>query len=286
MKNSKKLPMHVRFFLPILEGLKQLDGSGTPSEVKDVLAEMLNISEEELEEKLKNGMSKIDNQISWSKIYLTRAGLLDASEKDLWRLTEKGLEADLTEEEVIVIFKKIHSDMIAKGKGGTKDPGESDEEEVPEGEIEYKRELLELLKSLPPGGFERVCQMLLRASGFKKVNVTGKSGDGGIDGVGILEMNPLVSLKVIFQAKRYKDAVSSSQVRDFRGAMQGRAEKAIFITTGRFTQDAKKEAIREGVPPIELVDGDKLVELFEEKKLGLKPKIVYEVDENFFDEYR
>ena len=183
-------------------------------------------------------------------------------------------------------YKKEIKDLIAKGKGGTKDPDDSDEEEVPIEELEYKRELLELLTSLPSGGFERVCQMLLRASGFKKVDVTGKSGDGGIDGVGILEMNPLVSLKVIFQAKRYKDAVSSSQVRDFRGAMQGRAEKAIFITTGRFTQDAKKEAIREGVPPIELVDGDKLVELFEQRELGLKRKIIYEIDRDFFDDYR
>lgn len=142
------------------------------------------------------------------------------------------------------------------------------------------------MKSLSPEGFERLCQRLLRASGFKKVEVKGRAGDGGIDGEGILEINPLVSLKVIFQAKRYKEAVSPSLIRDFRGAMQGRAEKGIFITTGRFTQEAKKEAIREGAPPIELVDGEKLVRLFEQRQLGLKPKTVYEIDLSFFDEYR
>jgi restriction system protein len=150
----------------------------------------------------------------------------------------------------------------------------------------HKEELLSILQALPPDGFERLCQRLLRVSGFSKVVVTGKSGDGGIDGEGILEINPLVSLKVIFQAKRYKGAVSASQIRDFRGAMQGRAEKGIFITTGRFTQEAKNEALREGAPPIELVDANKLTVLFEQRKLGLKSKIVYEIDDGFFEDYR
>ena len=161
------------------------------------------------------------------------------------------------------------------------------EEDVePVEEEPHKIELLKVLQTLPPDGFERLCQRLLRASGFKKVLVKGRSGDGGIDGEGILEINPLVSLKVIFQSKRYKESVSSPQIRDFRGAMQGRAEKGIFITTGRFTSNAQAEAIREGVPPIELVDGDKLVQLFEQRKIGLKPKVIYEVDYSFFDEYR
>lgn len=278
MQEKKKYPTHVKFFLPILNVLKNLGGSGTPTEVKDGLIEMLNISEKELEEKLKSGVSRIDNQITWSKTYLTRSGLLDTSKENLWTLTEKGLKADLSEDEVLAIFKKIHGDFIKK-----KGPKET---EPPAEEIKHREELLSILKSLSPEGFERICQRILRASGFKKVVVTGKSGDGGIDGEGILEVNPLVSLKVIFQAKRYKGAVSPSQVRDFRGAMQGRAEKAIFITTGRFTQDAKNEAIREGAPPIELVDGDKLVELFEQKELGLKPKVVYEIDQEFFEEFR
>jgi restriction system protein len=127
---------------------------------------------------------------------------------------------------------------------------------------------------------------LLREHGFEQVTVTGKSGDGGIDGVGILQVNKFVSFNVLFQCKKYEGSVSPSQVRDFRGAMEGRADKGIIITTGFFTSDAKREARRDGAKPIELVDGDKLVELFESLKLGLKPRTTYDVDENFFDEYR
>lgn len=284
MKKSPNLPFHVQFFLPIMEALRKLGGSASPSELKDALVDMLQITEDELQEMLKSGRTRIDNQIAWSRIYLVREGLLDVSDPDVWSLTEDGLRRLLTEEEVLGIFKRIHGAfMTKKGKPTVATPHietEVDEQEAP------KEALLDLLKSLSPEGFERLCQRLLRASGFKRVEVKGRSGDGGIDGEGILEINPLVSLKVIFQAKRYKDAVSPSQVRDFRGAMQGRAEKGIFITTGRFTREAKNEAIREGAPPIELVDGEKLVQLFEQRQLGLKPKTIYEIDDTFFDEYR
>lgn len=277
--------MHVKFFLPIISALKKLGGSGTITEVKDTLIEILNIPEEKLEEKYKSGVSKIDNHINWSKVYLTRGGLIDISDQNIWSLTEKSLKSELSDEDVLLIFKQIHSGFVAqRGKSKkTKSPVDIE----PLLEIQpHKEELLSILQALPPDGFERLCQRLLRASGFSKVLVTGKSGDGGIDGEGILEINPLVSLKVIFQAKRYKGAVSASQIRDFRGAMQGRAEKGIFITTGRFTQEAKNEALREGAPPIELVDANKLTVLFEQRKLGLKSKIVYEIDDGFFEDYR
>ncbi len=118
------------------------------------------------------------------------------------------------------------------------------------------------------------------------MNVTGRSGDGGIDGEGILEINPLLSFKVIFQCKRFQGSVGSGMIRDFRGAMIGRADNGIFLTTGNFTMDAKKEAVRDGTNPIELVDGEKLVRMFEKLELGLKPRTVYEVDPEFFKEYK
>jgi restriction system protein len=280
MERNPALPAHVQFFLPILSALRTLGGSASLPELKEALVEMLEISEEELGTKLRTGASRLDNQIAWNKIYLVREGLLDVSTAGVWALTKDGLRRDLTEDEVLAIFKRIH------GTFGSKKTTPRPPVDAPEDETSHRSQLLEVLRSLPPGGFERLCQRLLRSSGFTKVVVSGRSGDGGIDGEGILEINPLVSLKVIFQAKRYKDAVSSSQIRDFRGAMQGRAEKGIFITTGRFTQEAEKEAIREGAAPIELVDGEKLVLLFEQKQLGLKPKVVYELDLAFFDEYR
>jgi restriction system protein len=151
---------------------------------------------------------------------------------------------------------------------------------------DHRTHLLATLQSLPASGFEQFCRRLLRESGFQDVEVTGRSGDGGIDGIGILQVNPLVSFKVLFQCKRYQGSVTPSQVRDFRGAMQGRADKGIIITTGVFTQDARREAVRDGVPPIELVDGEKLVGMLEDLELGLKPVRAYRVDIEFFKEFK
>ena len=131
-----------------------------------------------------------------------------------------------------------------------------------------------------------MAQRLLREAGFTQVAVTGKSGDGGIDGYGTLQINHLVTFKVLFQCKRYTKSVSSPQVRDFRGAMAGRADKGIIITTGTFTAEARREATRDGVPPIELLDGEKLIDMLESLELGLKPVTTYEVNHTFFAEFR
>ena len=284
MAEANKKPVNMRFFLPTIKALKQLGDSGTSEEIKDYLIEELNLSENELEEKFKSGIAKIDNQFTWAKTYLREANFIKILENNLIQLTEEGRNANLTEDEVVILIKKLHGNLVKKGKSNSK-VSSAEETEIIE-IAEHQKELLSKIYSLSPDGFEKLCQRFLRESGFTKVVVKGKSGDGGIDGEGILEINPLVSLKVIFQSKRYKETVSSSQVRDFRGAMQGRAEKAIIITTGRFTQEAKKEAIRDGVPPIELVDGEKLVELFEQRELGLKRKTIYEIDEDFFEEFK
>ena len=286
MPKEIKKPVNMRFFLPTIKALKHLGDSGTSDEIKDYLIEEEKISEKELEEKFKSGVTKIDNRFTWAKTYLKEAGFIKILENNLIQLTEEGRNANLAENEVAKLIKKLHGDLIKNGKKSKSNESSGDSEIINVEDEEHQKELLTKIYSLSPSGFEKLCQRFLRESGFIKVVVKGKSGDGGIDGEGILEINPLVSLKVIFQSKRYKGTVSSSQVRDFRGAMQGRAEKAIIITTGRFTQEAKKEAIRDGVPPIELVDGGKLVELFEQKELGLKRKIVYEIDDEFFDEFQ
>jgi restriction system protein len=172
---------------------------------------------------------------------------------------------------------------VARTDEGEDDEGVSSPAAPPEG---YKERLLDVLRQLPPGGFERLCQRLLRESGFEQVEVTGRSGDGGIDGIGIVKVNPFVTFKVLFQCKRFAGGVGAGHVRDFRGAMQGRADKGIIITTGTFTKDAHTEAVRDGVPPIELVNGDQLVELFRELELGLLPRTTYDVDAAFFEQYR
>ena len=209
---------------------------------------------------------------------------MDGSTHGVWALTPTGYEPTLNDAAARKLFLKwvkIHA--AAKRKGGGEEDAAAVADDVDAVEDQdHKYLLLELLKKVTPEGFERVCARLLRESGFEKVTVTGRPKDGGIDGIGILQVNPFVSFKVLFQCKRYKGAVSRSQVGDFRNAMIGRADKGIIITTGSFTSDARQEADRDGAPPVELVDGEKLVEMFERAKLGLKPKTVYELDHSFF----
>jgi len=288
-----KVPQHFRYLNPTLEALKELGGSGQTSEVIDLVIERLQIPEEEVTETLKSGMSRVINQIHWSRLLLAQTGYLDSSKRGVWTLTEKGMNANLTDKDLFDLydFRKEWSKKYRKTKSKTvkeevSDTDDSNIEDEVIQDIDYKVALLEQLKSLSPNGFERICQRLLRESGFEQVKVTGRSGDGGIDGIGLLQVNPFVSFKVIFQCKRYQGSVTPSQIRDFRGAMLGRADKGIFMTTGTFTSDAKKEARRDGVPPIELVDGEKLIEMFELVELGLKPIKTYEIDEKFFDEFK
>jgi len=253
--------------------------------------ERMKISEAALGETTSNGQSRVRNQIAWARFYLVKAGLLDASRRGVWSLTEGGRTAKLDPGSVYALFKKVQSQFYKGRKDAEPDLDDGDTDETdPSGaeDDSYASELLGILRSLPAAGFERICQRLLRESGFEKVEVTGRSGDGGIDGHGVLAVNPLVTFKVLFQCKRYKDGrqVNPAQVRDFRGAMAGRADKGIIITTGTFTPDAKKEATRDGVPPIELVDQDKLVTMFEHARLGLRPKQTFEVDGGFFEEFK
>lgn len=289
---NQKLPQHFRFINPIIEVLKELGGSGRSSEVTDVVIEKMNISDDELEDVLQSGQSRIKNQIHWARMVLVKIGFIDSSQRGVWSLTEKGHKTDLPRDDLVQIYK-TRKQWMGIGNRKQKVEKESTANDVTDDKvnenlqepIDFKADLLNILKSLSPSGFERICQRLLRESGFAQVKVTGKSGDGGIDGHGILEVNPFVTFNVLFQCKRYQGNVSSSQIRDFRGAMMGRADKGIIITTGAFTLDAKKEARRDGVPPIEIIDGEKLIEMFERLELGLKPIKTYEIDYKFFVEF-
>jgi len=283
-----KGPDFIKYVLPIIEILNELGGSGNPSEITDLIIEKYNISEDELNLKNKNGGSTVKNRIAWARFYLVKGGVLDSSRRGVWSLKSNYLDLiDLNN--IGDFFKKTHEQFeIKSSTEKNKDDVNVLDEEIEE-KVEdenYKEKILELLKDLPPAGFEKLCQRLLRESGFSQVKVTGKTGDGGIDGYGVLEINPLMSFKVLFQSKRYKEVVSTDKVRDFRGAMAGRADKGIIITTGRFTQDAKNEAVRDGVPPIELVDGEKLVKMFEKLELGLIPRTVFDINYEFFKEFQ
>jgi len=282
-----KGPDFTKYFAPIIEILKELGGSGNPGEITDLIIDRYNISEDELELRNKNGGSTVKNRIAWARFYLVKGGVLDSTKRGVWTLKPNALEL-IDIDKPGEFFSRIHGIFEKKETTNATvlDPIGIDEEiEEKVEEENYRVQVLDIVKNLPPSGFERLCQRLLRESGFSQVKVTGKSGDGGIDGYGVLELNPLMSFKVLFQSKRYKEVVSSDKVRDFRGAMAGRADKGIIITTGRFTQDAKAEAVRDGVPPIELVDGEKLVSMFEKLEFGLTPRTVFDINHEFFKEF-
>jgi restriction system protein len=286
MKQAKG-PEFIRFFTPILRLLLESGGSSTPAEIVDRSIEIAGISESDQQAVNKNGESRIKNQVHWARQYLVWDGYLDSSKRGIWSLTDKGKSADILTLNPLDIFKSVQKQRTQVKKLKKDDTPTVDEPAPDDKEIQgHRLRLLDLIKSLTPDGFERLSQRLLRESGFQHVTVTGKSGDGGIDGIGILQVNPFVSFNVLFQCKKYQGSVTPSQVRDFRGAMMGRADKGIIITTGTFTLEAKKESRRDGVPAIELVDGDALVDMFERLEVGLIPKQTYDVDEKFFDEFR
>lgn len=271
---------------PLLEALKGLGGSGRPKEVSSKIAENLKLPDAVLEEiTKKTGALKFHNEVCFARQYLVWEGFLDSSKHGIWALTQKGREITLTGEEARSIVKKWNDIQQKAHKNKVKTEIVEEQEEIEPDTAETSLDLLEILQKLTSAGFEQICSRLLRESDFEDVTVTGRSHDGGIDGNGTVAINPFVKFKVLFQCKRYKGVVSASQVRDFRGSMSGRVEKGIIMTTGTFSSDALKEATREGSAEIELVDGEKLVEMFQKAELGMKPKTVYEVDLKFFEQF-
>jgi len=272
-----------------LDALRKLGGSGRPDEVVEQISADMRLSDDEQNDVVPSGGSRLKTNVAWARFYLVREGLLDSSKRGIWSLTEKGRSAHLTVEQASEIFARWVKVFDEQRKTKT-NQSEPVAEQVAEASgatpNDYREEALKVILSLPPTGFERLSQRILREAGFTQVIVTGQSGDGGIDGFGTLQINPLVSFKVLFQCKRYSKSVSSPEVRDFRGAMAGRADKGIVITTGSFTSEAKKEASRDGVPPIELIDGERLIDMLESLEIGLRPITTYEVDHGFFTEFR
>jgi restriction system protein len=281
---SHKSAEYIQWFGPVLDALRELGGSGSPQEVIEKVAKIKNVSDEKREETLKNGTSKFDNQVRWARQYLMWEGLIDNSKRGIWILTANGQKVHLTEKEAHnLVLKRIKLNRKTKNENSSIGNSEITKIDDPESIENYS--LLDILKVIDPIGFEHLCKMLLREHGFENVEVTQVTRDDGIDGYGTLKINPFISIRIIFQCKRYKKIVSRVHVGDFRNAVMGRADKGIIITTGTFSEDAKREASRDGVIPIELIDGQKLVELFEQVELGVKAKTIYEIDYQFFEQF-
>lgn len=267
------------FYFPILRLLDTLGGSASIEEMEQRLVDEFAFSDADLAvAHERSGTPVILNKMAWARSYLKEAGLLANERRGVWLLTEIGRDAlaggqAVIQDRVTTAMREYNSRRKAAAEASATE--EVSPEELPSEAVatteesgDWRDQLLSALKLIDPTAFERLCQRLLRESGFVKVEVTGKSADGGIDGVGVLRMN-LISFQVLFQCKRYSGAVSSPIVRDFRGAMQGRADKGLIITTGSFTADARREATRDGAPAIDLVDGELLCELLKERRLGV-----------------
>jgi restriction system protein len=281
----------LRWFGPLLDALRDLRDSGRPREVSARIARNLNLSDEVLDETLKSGGSKFHNQVAWARKYLVWEGLLDSSRHGTWTLTEQGRAAHLDEKNARDIFLKWVAIHAANRKQKQEDYPEDEAPVTPDVQPENQEkgtlDLLSILRAVSPRGFEKVCRELLRESDFENVEVTGGSADGGIDGYGTLKINPFVSFRVLFQCKCYAkgNLVSRAQVGDFRNTMIGRAEKGIIIATSSFSNAAIQEVSREGAPQVELVDSDKLVDMFQRVELGVTKRTVYDVDLAYFERF-
>lgn len=275
------IPSYDTFMWPIIERMKAHGRSMTNAEMDDDVAQFMGLTDvQRAIEHGATGRSEVEYRMAWARTYLKKIGALTNSGRAVWTLTPQG--AAMTKDEVDAGPREVRGQYAEKRASRPKPatPSTSDlvaaEFEEAEG---WKEKLLSQLLQLEPAAFERVCQRLLRESDFAKVEVTGRSGDGGIDGTGVLRVN-LLSFHVLFQCKRYSGSVGAPAVRDFRGAMVGRTDKGLIITTGTFTADARREATRDGAPAIDLVDGDALCDLLKDRGLGVTVRMVEEVTVN------
>ncbi len=281
-KQNSNFPTFDALFIPTVKALIDLGGSGSVEEINTKVYEIAKLTDDVLSVSHGEGgtTSEVDYRLAWSRTYLKKFGLLENSSRGIWALSKADIDVNkLDQIEIVRTVRDQDKPLQIKAEPNklTFEQIEEVTEEVDNTE-EWKEKLLNVLYNISPAAFERLAQRLLRESGFFQVEVTGKVGDGGIDGKGIVRVSGLLSFHVIFQCKRYRGSVTPSQIRDFRGAMQGRADKGLVITTGTFTREALKEATRDGAPPIDLIDGELLCDKLKELKLGVDTKLTETVD--------
>jgi restriction system protein len=288
-----RVPTYAEMLLPTLVALDTLGDSGTNDEIDETTIQVMRLTPDQLAvnfppEARQTG-SKVIHRLAWARTYLKKFGAVNNSRRGVWTLEPKGRQfltmdateaADALRSEDSEIRKQrrlkqlVKSDIDEDGEAeGVNEEAITDEDGVLPN---WRTVLLDRLLALRPDAFERLAQRLLREAGFKNVEVLGRSGDGGLDGVGVYRPS-LVSFPIFFQCKRYRDSVGPGQVRDFRGAMAGRGEKGLLITTGIFTAEAKREATRDGAPPVELIDGGELCDLLKEYGVGVETRTVESV---------
>jgi restriction system protein len=294
-KKQKKAEF-TKWMGPILEALRDLNGSAKPRDIVDWIGKNHNIPDKILYEKYQgSGKLKFPNQVAWARQYLIWEKLLISSKHGVWTLTNKGWKTRLTADQShsiflrwVKIFQELRERKTSLSDDSVDNIIEAQEKIQPDEEqVNIKPTLLNILQNLSPEGFERICARLLNEYGFENIEITQRSHDGGIDGFGTLKINPFIEMGVFFQCKRFRGTVPVDKVQALIGATESnerRVEKCILITTGTFTKRALQ--IEKSNTKLELIDGEKLVKLFEKIELGVEVKTVYDPDINFFDEYR
>ena len=224
-----QIPTYEDLLWPTLKALESIGGSASIQELSSRVAMDMALPDEILDVLHKNGpQTEVDYRAAWARTHLRMVGAIDNTARGVWTITDRGRDVQ-SEEQARELVRNIRSDRYkAKKTRGAKAPEramtDADDDQ------DWESALLGILRSMAPDAFERLCQRILRESGFTRVEVTGRSGDGGIDGAGVLRVN-LISFHVRFQCKRYAGSVGAREIRDFRGAMVGRADKGLLITT-------------------------------------------------------
>lgn len=286
---TKTLPTFDQLLNPLIKALRALGGSGSIQEIYDKVVELERLSEQVLLQPHgeNSDQTEVAYRLAWARSYLKKFGLLENSKRGVWSFTAQAKDLDKVNPTEVVRAVRALSKKVVEKTTERLAPRETPDELLQEEAQEeaWKLKLNGILTKLEPGAFERLTQRVLRELGFIQVDVTGRSGDGGIDGRGIARINGVMSFHVLFQCKRYKGSVGPGEIRDFRGAMVGRADKGLFITTGVFTPAAVKEATRDGAPPIDLIDGEEFAEQLKELGLGVKKELIetIKVDEHWFE---
>jgi restriction system protein len=266
------LPAYTSLLWPTVVAMRELGGSGSIDEIVETVVRHQGFTEQLQSVPHGDGsMSEIEYRLAWARTYLKGMGLLINSSRGVWSLTDEG--RTVAESEISGRHSKYVADLRdsrrrRKAAGQVRDSDARDPEPGDSDDSAWRDRLLDALLAMTSGAFERLMQRLLREAGFTSTTVTDRSGDGGIDGVGVYRMS-LISFPVFFQCKRYRGSVGAGAVRDFRGAMAGRGDKGLLITTGTFTGEAKAEATRDGAPPVDLIDGQRLCELLKTYDLGV-----------------
>lgn len=275
-EKAKNCPSIQSFLIPTLKALDALGGSGANEEIYRQVISIMQLSTDVIDVMHNFTMTEVEYRMFWARTYLKNFGAIESSKHKVWSLTTKGVKL-LKENNLDP--KEIYSFTTQKRSATIHATNEINEIEF----RDWKEQITDILHNLDPYAFERLAQRLLRECGFSDVQVTKRSGDGGIDGTGKLRIQGIFSFNVAFQCKRYKGQVGPAAIRDFRGSLSTNIEKGVLITTGTFTSSAKEEASSEGKRLIDLMDGEELINKLAEYGIGLNEVKSYEVDEDFFN---